>query len=65
MKRATSGAFTQLSSTQIHELKESFQMLDKDGDGVIGKEDLSAMLGSLGTSVFAPYCPFFVGEGGV
>ncbi|PWW75355.1 EF-hand [Tuber magnatum] len=48
MKRASSGAFTQLSSTQIQELKESFQMLDKDGDGIIGKEDLGAMLGSLG-----------------
>ena len=23
-------------------------MLDKDGDGIIGKEDLGAMLGSLG-----------------
>lgn len=48
MKRTSSGAFTQLSSTQIQELKESFQMLDKDGDGIIGKEDLGAMLGSLG-----------------
>ncbi|CUS09252.1 unnamed protein product, partial [Tuber aestivum] len=42
-----STAFTQLSSMQIQELKESFQMLDKDGDGIIGREDLGAMLGSL------------------
>lgn len=48
MKRSASGAFTQLSSTQIQELKESFQMLDKDGDGVIGNDDLAAMLSSLG-----------------
>ncbi|KAF3937209.1 Calmodulin [Dactylella cylindrospora] len=38
----------QLSQPQIQELRESFQVLDKDGDGVINKDDLSAMLNSLG-----------------
>ncbi|KAL7276084.1 hypothetical protein RUND412_000931 [Rhizina undulata] len=47
-KRTPSGAFTQLSGTQIQELKESFQMLDKDGDGNINEADLAAMLSSLG-----------------
>lgn len=46
--RSTSGVFTQLTSTQINELKESFALLDKDGNGVISKEDLEAMLVSLG-----------------
>ncbi|KAG4302520.1 hypothetical protein PCK1_001247, partial [Pneumocystis canis] len=46
--RSTSGVFTQLTSTQINELKESFTLLDKDGNGIIGKEDLQAMLLSLG-----------------
>ncbi|EPS43825.1 hypothetical protein H072_2099 [Dactylellina haptotyla CBS 200.50] len=38
----------QLSQPQIQELRESFQVLDKDGDGVISRDDLSAMLNSLG-----------------
>ncbi|KAG5518190.1 hypothetical protein PMAC_003376 [Pneumocystis sp. 'macacae'] len=46
--RSTSGVFTQLTSTQINELKESFTLLDKDGNGIIDKEDLQAMLISLG-----------------
>ncbi|KAG4302510.1 hypothetical protein PCANB_001188 [Pneumocystis canis] len=46
--RSPSGVFTQLTSTQINELKESFSILDKDGNGIIGKEDLQAMLISLG-----------------
>ncbi|QSL64535.1 hypothetical protein MERGE_001836 [Pneumocystis wakefieldiae] len=46
--RSSSGLFTQLTSTQVNEFKESFALLDKDGNGVIGKEDLEAMLVSLG-----------------
>lgn len=33
---------------QISQLKESFTLLDKDGDGVISPADLGAMLASLG-----------------
>ncbi|CCJ29537.1 unnamed protein product [Pneumocystis jirovecii] len=46
--RSTSGVFAQLTSAQINELKESFTLLDKNGNGVIEKEDLQAMLISLG-----------------
>ncbi|EPY51525.1 myosin II regulatory light chain Rlc1 [Schizosaccharomyces cryophilus OY26] len=45
--RASSGAFAQLTSSQIQELKEAFALLDKDGDGNIGEDDLKTMLTSL------------------
>ncbi|KAK6351589.1 hypothetical protein TWF718_004746 [Orbilia javanica] len=47
-RKATPNAMNQLTQPQIQELRESFQVLDKDGDGVINKDDLSAMLNSLG-----------------
>ncbi|KTW27625.1 hypothetical protein T552_02067 [Pneumocystis carinii B80] len=46
--RSSSGVFTQLTSAQINEFKESFTLLDKDGNGIITKEDLEAMFVSLG-----------------
>jgi myosin regulatory light chain 12 len=42
------GGLNQLTAVQISQLKESFTLLDKDGDGVISPEDLGAMLASLG-----------------
>ncbi|KAI5801163.1 hypothetical protein EDC01DRAFT_646982, partial [Geopyxis carbonaria] len=48
VRRTPSGALNQLSATQIGQLKESFQLLDKDGDGAISSSDLSSMLASLG-----------------
>ncbi|KAK6520684.1 hypothetical protein TWF506_000933 [Arthrobotrys conoides] len=47
-RKATPNAMNQLTQPQIQELRESFQVLDKDGDGVINRDDLSAMLNSLG-----------------
>ncbi|KAK6355310.1 hypothetical protein TWF696_004420 [Orbilia brochopaga] len=47
-RKATPNAMNQLTQPQIQELRESFQVLDKDGDGVISKDDLAAMLNSLG-----------------
>ena len=46
--RTPSGSLNQLSVVQISQLKESFTLIDKDGDGVISPDDLSAMLSSLG-----------------
>ncbi|GAO46603.1 hypothetical protein G7K_0830-t1 [Saitoella complicata NRRL Y-17804] len=54
LRRATSGAFHRLSPTQAQELKESFNLLDKDGDGVVEMEDLRAMLVSLGQNPNEP-----------
>src|SRR4051812_40736800 len=36
--RSTSSNFNQLSQRQIQELRESFHILDKDGDGVISAD---------------------------
>lgn len=47
-KRTTSGQFNQLSPSQIQELKEAFNLLDKDADGIVNEEDLEEMLVSLG-----------------
>jgi hypothetical protein len=37
------------SPDQVQEMRALFNMLDKDGDGIINKSDLSLMLDSLGT----------------
>ena len=34
----------------IRELREAFQMLDRDGDGLVGREDVATMLNHLGRS---------------
>ncbi|KAK3578467.1 hypothetical protein CHS0354_038557 [Potamilus streckersoni] len=39
---------TELSEEKIQELKESFTLFDKNGDGMITKEELSSVLYSLG-----------------
>ncbi|EEB06622.1 myosin II regulatory light chain Rlc1 [Schizosaccharomyces japonicus yFS275] len=46
-KRINSGTFSQLTTSQIQELKEAFALLDKDGDGVVDRDDLKSMLTSL------------------
>ncbi|KAJ8103880.1 hypothetical protein POJ06DRAFT_243051 [Lipomyces tetrasporus] len=46
--RVASGAFTQISQSQINQIKESFTMLDSDRDGNISAADLEQMLTSLG-----------------
>ncbi|KAK9451844.1 uncharacterized protein V1518DRAFT_409699 [Limtongia smithiae] len=45
--RVPSGAFTQISQAQIHQIKQSFTMLDNDRDGIISRTDLQNMLTSL------------------
>ncbi|KAK9458819.1 EF-hand [Lipomyces oligophaga] len=46
--RIASGTFTQVTQSQINQIKESFTMLDGDRDGVISRGDLEQMLSSLG-----------------
>lgn len=48
IRRSASGSLNQLSAVQIGQLKESFTLLDKDGDGVVSSDDLSGILASLG-----------------
>ncbi|KAK9352541.1 hypothetical protein V1523DRAFT_413633 [Lipomyces doorenjongii] len=46
--RVLSGAFTQISQSQISQIKESFTMLDNDRDSIVSSADLEQMLTSLG-----------------
>ena len=41
----------QLSEEQVSEFEEAFSLVDKDGDGVINKEELGAVMRSLGQSI--------------
>jgi len=47
-QRATSNVFAMFDQAQIQEFKEAFNMIDQNHDGFIDKEDLDAMLNSLG-----------------
>ncbi|KAK9369702.1 hypothetical protein V1509DRAFT_618863 [Lipomyces kononenkoae] len=46
--RVPSGAFTQMSQSQINQIKETFTMLDNDRDGIVSAGDLEQMLTYLG-----------------
>ncbi|CAF0914748.1 unnamed protein product [Brachionus calyciflorus] len=46
--RVTSNVFAMFDSSQIHEFKEAFYMIDQDRDGFITKEDLQDIFVSLG-----------------
>lgn len=48
-RNVSSGQYSQITPAQAQEFREAFTLLDKDGDGTIGREDLTAMLISLGS----------------
>jgi len=51
---------SRLPATQVREMREAFQLLDRDNDGRIGREDIVEMLGSLGLDTSASaIAPFF------
>lgn len=41
-------ALSQLQPTQVRTLREGFQILDRDSDGVVNREDVADMLTQLG-----------------
>ena len=41
-------ALSQLQPTQVRTLREGFQILDRDSDGVVNREDVADMLNQLG-----------------
>jgi hypothetical protein len=43
-------ALSQLPPAQVRELREGFQILDRDSDGQVGREDVADMLTQLGLS---------------
>jgi len=49
-KGGGSNIFDLFTQKQVAEFKEGFQVMDKDKDGVVGKEDLKATFADLGRS---------------
>ncbi|QSZ30527.1 hypothetical protein DSL72_000081 [Monilinia vaccinii-corymbosi] len=43
-------ALSKLSQAQVREMREAFQILDRDSDGQVGREDVADMLTQLGLS---------------
>jgi len=41
---------SKLNPTRVHEMRESFQVLDRDDDGQVTQEDVQQMLTELGQS---------------
>ena len=47
-------AVAKLPPAQVREMREAFQVLDRDGDGVVTREDVEDVLTSLGTWLLMP-----------
>jgi Ca2+-binding EF-hand superfamily protein len=47
-------SLSKLQPAQVRELREGFQILDRDSDGHVGREDVADMLTQLGDSYLAP-----------
>lgn len=41
-------ALSQLQATQVRTLRDAFQIMDRDCDGVVNREDVTDMLNQLG-----------------
>ncbi|VTO86988.1 unnamed protein product [Fusarium graminearum] len=53
-------ALSQLQATQVRTLRDAFQIMDRDCDGVVNREDVTDMLNQLGLpSTPADVCLFF------
>lgn len=54
-------SMSKLQPAQVRELREGFQILDRDSDGTVGRDDVAEMLSQLGLpsgpSVVAPFFP--------
>lgn len=44
-------ALSKLQPSQVRELREGFQILDRDSDGIVGRDDIADMLNQLGTLI--------------
>lgn len=52
-------ALSQLQPAQVRTLREGFQILDRDTDGVVNREDVTDMLSQLGMEYSQPHFLFF------
>lgn len=51
---ADNNALGKLQPAQVRELREGFQILDRDSDGQVGREDVADMLTQLGEYLNTP-----------
>ena len=51
---AHGNAMSQLQPPQVRTLREGFQLLDRDDDGVVNREDVAEMLTQLGKEFWKP-----------
>ncbi|RPD65148.1 EF-hand protein [Lentinus tigrinus ALCF2SS1-7] len=49
-RREPSGVFSLFSPPQIQQFREAFSLIDHDGDGLVGEQDLKHIFSSLGIS---------------
>ena len=47
-KPINNDALARLPAAQVREMREAYQILDRDNDGQVNREDVADMLGSLG-----------------
>ena len=45
-------ALSRLPAAQVREMRESFQILDQDSNGLVNREDVGEMLKSLGMCLY-------------
>ena len=57
-RREPSGVFSLFSPPQIQQFREAFSLIDHDGDGLVGEQDLKHIFSSLGTSSSIPQTTF-------
>ena len=58
-RREPSGVFSLFSPPQIQQFREAFSLIDHDGDGLVGEQDLKHIFASLGASNWAQVQPVF------
>jgi hypothetical protein len=51
MMAASSDAAARLTPTQLREIREAFQVLDRDNDGSVNKDDVADVLVNIGKSI--------------
>ena len=46
--RAPTDTLSKVDAAQVRDLREAFQLLDRDGDGIVGRDDVAVTLNDLG-----------------
>ncbi|TAQ84143.1 hypothetical protein B7494_g7536 [Chlorociboria aeruginascens] len=59
-RNTSDNALSKLQPAQVRELREGFQILDRDSDGQVGREDVADMLTQLGKYSIVSYYIFLI-----